>query len=91
MPLQETMAMTGYRSMDVVTGYFRVGAAQTSPLDADDGWRGVGLQNMNTTVARMWSHLIVVQPRLETLPQRLLCQGMIGKGAAEGNAAHRLS
>lgn len=32
MPLQETMAMTGHRSMDVVTGYFRAGAAQVSAL-----------------------------------------------------------
>ena len=32
MPLQETMAMTGHRSMDVVTGYFRAGAAQVSAV-----------------------------------------------------------
>ncbi|WP_353506326.1 site-specific integrase [Variovorax davisae] len=32
MPLQETMAMTGHRSMDVVSGYFRAGAAQVSPV-----------------------------------------------------------
>jgi len=32
MPLQETMAMTGHRSVDVVTGYFRAGAAQVSAV-----------------------------------------------------------
>jgi integrase len=32
MPLHETMAMTGHRSAESVAGYFRAGAAQTSPL-----------------------------------------------------------
>lgn len=32
MPLQETMAVTGHRSADTVTGYFRTGAAQTSAV-----------------------------------------------------------
>ena len=32
LPLQGTMAVTGYRSVDVVAGYFQAGAAQTSAL-----------------------------------------------------------
>jgi integrase len=32
MPLHETMAMTGHRSAESVAGYFRAGAAQSSPL-----------------------------------------------------------
>jgi integrase len=32
MPLQETMAMTGHRSVDTVAGYFRAGAAQVSEV-----------------------------------------------------------
>ena len=32
MPLQETMAMTGHRSVETIGGYFRAGAAQVSAV-----------------------------------------------------------
>jgi len=32
MPLQQTMALTGYRSTDTVAGYFQAGAAQVSAV-----------------------------------------------------------